>query len=300
MFFALDAETGEIRWSYDTAADGEPAQFHGDPLITDDLVVTGSDRSTLNYTYAFDRFTGAVRWKNKESVFETDLFAFESSVIGRRWNGDLLALSLADGELLWTVRPTGYEYRFHEDDSPVLSGGVVLFGGVDGFVYAVDAGSGIVKWGRDVGTRITAEPATDGRHVFVGAADRNIYQLQVADGSTVAQIRCDDRPTGRPVLAGGAVVVLVGSSTLTAFEPGLEEIRWEQKATGRWSSPQPLKWKNMVLVGTGSGNVRGFDTSDGHEALSLEVDGVVRGLGADGDILFVGTLGGLLVAFKQR
>jgi len=42
-YFALNRSTGARRWTYDTRQDGDAAQFHGNPLITDDLVVTGSD-----------------------------------------------------------------------------------------------------------------------------------------------------------------------------------------------------------------------------------------------------------------
>jgi outer membrane protein assembly factor BamB len=40
---ALDDSTGAIVWQYDTSIDGSPAQFHGDALVTEDLVVVGTD-----------------------------------------------------------------------------------------------------------------------------------------------------------------------------------------------------------------------------------------------------------------
>jgi len=64
MIRALDKKTGQVKWDYDIRKDGEQSQFHGDPLITDDLVVIGTD-GTLGHVYAFGRTTGAVRWKYK-------------------------------------------------------------------------------------------------------------------------------------------------------------------------------------------------------------------------------------------
>jgi outer membrane protein assembly factor BamB len=39
-------------------------QFHGDPLITDRLLVIGTD-GRIGHVYAFERTTGAVLWKYK-------------------------------------------------------------------------------------------------------------------------------------------------------------------------------------------------------------------------------------------
>ena len=59
---ALDKETGHVKWEYDIRKDGDQRQFHGDPLITDELVVIGTD-GNMGHVYAFERTTGAVRWK---------------------------------------------------------------------------------------------------------------------------------------------------------------------------------------------------------------------------------------------
>jgi len=43
MIRALDKKTGQVKWDYDIRKDGEQSQFHGDPLIADQLVVIGTD-----------------------------------------------------------------------------------------------------------------------------------------------------------------------------------------------------------------------------------------------------------------
>ena len=52
-FYALDKKTGEVRWSYDIKKDGDQTSFHGNPLITEDLIIIGTDgrsgSSTLRY-----------------------------------------------------------------------------------------------------------------------------------------------------------------------------------------------------------------------------------------------------------
>jgi outer membrane protein assembly factor BamB len=298
FFYAFDAESGELRWKYDTSDDGDAAQFHGDPLLTENLVVTGSDRSTLSCTYAFIQQTGEMIWKQSEAAFESDLCLVASQVVGRRWNGDLIALDLETGDVRWTVPPQDYTYRFREDDSPIVKGEVVYFGGVDGYVYAVDGLQGRVVWKSNVGTRITTTPAAGGQDIYFGTAAKKLYRFSGRDGSRLGEANCTGKPFGRLALTEDALIVLVDQSTLAAYDRTLNRVRWTQEGDPRWSSNQPLIWREMVVVGTSDGKVSAFDISDGREVLSLSVDGMVRGLGASENILFIGTYGGTLYAHK--
>ena len=45
VFYALDKNTGQLQWSYDIRKDGKQTSFHGNPLITDDLILIGTDRN---------------------------------------------------------------------------------------------------------------------------------------------------------------------------------------------------------------------------------------------------------------
>ena len=59
---ALDKKTGQVRWSYDIHKDGDQTEFHGDPLVTEKLIIIGTD-GKMGHLYAFEWLTGAVRWK---------------------------------------------------------------------------------------------------------------------------------------------------------------------------------------------------------------------------------------------
>ena len=60
-FYAID--TGRIRCSYNIKRDGDQTSFHSDPLVTDDLILIGTDAGKQGHVYAFERATGKVRWK---------------------------------------------------------------------------------------------------------------------------------------------------------------------------------------------------------------------------------------------
>ena len=61
--YALDRTKGTPAWRYDTTADGEAAQFHGEPLLIGDTIIVPSDTEGDGHLYCFNAKTGDVRWK---------------------------------------------------------------------------------------------------------------------------------------------------------------------------------------------------------------------------------------------
>jgi outer membrane protein assembly factor BamB len=252
----------------------------------------------MSCTYAFEQQTGKLIWKQSEAAFESDLFLVGPSVVGRRWNGDLTALDMANGDIRWTVPPQDYTYRFHEDDSPIVQKEIVYFGGVDGYIYAIDGLQGEVIWKRDLATRITTTPAAGANDIYAGTAAQKLYRISAKDGTVLGEAQCSGKPTGRLAVTEDALIVIIGRTTLAAYDRALNKILWSRPGNPRWSTHQPLIWRGKAIVGTSKGKISAFDISDGSEVLSLSVDGMVRGLGACEDVLFIGTYGGTLYAYR--
>ena len=103
----------------------------------------------------------------------------------------------SDGKLRWKFATDG-ERRFtapgihgaiatHRADArsvrrvPLFSGGrwqaSVYFGSGDHHVYAVDAGSGALRWKFETGNVVHASPAVADGVVYIGSWDRNLYAL---------------------------------------------------------------------------------------------------------------------------
>jgi outer membrane protein assembly factor BamB len=300
VFYALDRETGDPVWSYDTSQDGQPAEFHGDPVVVEDVVVTGCDRTALAHTYAFDRNNGDLFWKQPAAAFASDVIQVGDRAVGRRWNGDLMSLSIDDGQVQWILQPQDYTYRYRVDFSPVIFGDVIYYGGVDGFVHAVEGASGLTRWRRDLGDAITTTPVTDGHDLYVGVAGNMIHLLSGKDGTLLASQTCSGRPFGRPALGEEVVVFLIEDASLVAYDRSLGEVRWSKEAERTWSSYQPLLWDGVLVLGTPGGEVIGYRLADGSTDFRLTVEGVVRGLGRDETTLYIGTLGGTLYAWRIR
>jgi len=280
--------------------DGSPAQFHGDPLLVDGIIISGSDRSSLAHTYAFDIASGEVLWKHGGSALESDIVPAGGYAVGRRWNGDLLAVDIRTGERIWSLQPEDYLYRYRSDRSPVAQNDTVFFGGVDGRIQAVDGQTGSVIWSYDTGDAVTSSLTVVGNDVYAGLANRDLLRLSASDGELLGAIELEKSAFGRPAVASDVVMVMTGRGDLVALARDLSTELWRQDGDPRWTTPQPLVWKDLVIVGTTDGLVNGFRTGTGEPALELTLEGRIRGLGACDDVLYVGTLNGNLFACRPK
>jgi eukaryotic-like serine/threonine-protein kinase len=67
----------------------------------------------------------------------------------------------------------------------VVEGHLVLYGGLDGRVYAIHEESGKIVWQTDVHSPISGTPAISRGSIYVGTQDNRFYRLQLKDGSVV-------------------------------------------------------------------------------------------------------------------
>ena len=104
-FYAFNKTTGEVQWTYDIRKDGKQQSFHGDPLVTDDLILIGTDRSCdpegVGHVYAFERDSGKVRWKYVSTSVPTDIVQIGSNVFFGSFQDQWSSVDLRTGNLNW-------------------------------------------------------------------------------------------------------------------------------------------------------------------------------------------------------
>ncbi len=293
VLYALDVGSGEVRWSYDTSQEGKPAQFHGDPVVTGDLLVIPSDSPT-GHVYAFEPATGAVRWKTAvpPGGVPTDLVRYGSTVIGASTEGELLSFDLATGEVRWRLATGPPSTEWARRYAPALAGERIYFGGPDSLVRAVEAGSGELAWSRDLGASFNTAPVVHDGHLLVGATNRRLYRLRLSDGEPAGELELAGPPTGTPSIVDGALVVPLTSGFLVAAEADLSGLRWSHGAASLWSSLRPLVGQGLAIAGTDEGDLVAVRLADGEAAWQRRLQGTIRGISRAGDALYVGTLDG--------
>jgi eukaryotic-like serine/threonine-protein kinase len=311
-FFALDRQTGKVRWSYDIGQDGNQSSFHGNPLVVNDEIITGTDGSGIGHVYAFEMATGKVRWKYpitkgvpNSTGLPTDILRLGNNIFGVTFGDELISLNAQTGKVNWTF-PSGYSAKKSMwPESPALGVDRVFFGGMDGAVYALTAQSGQVIWKRDLGARVSTNLTVAGNELYAGTTNDYIFRLNTKTGEIISQMKLETTPVGWPTLAGDSLLVYLnpnggagGAETLLSLDLALKQIRWHQEASSNWSLTRPFLWRSTVLAGNEKGEVKAFRLSDGAPEWTTTLKGTIRSFGGDEKLLFIGTLGGTVYAYQ--
>ena len=115
-------------------------------------------------------------------------------------------------EVLWKYK-TGAGYS-----SPAVSGGMVYVGSNDGYVYALDASSGSLKWKYKTGDSVASSPAVSGGVVYVGSHDGYVYALDASSGNLKWKYKTGGGGSS-PAVSGGVVYVGSHWDYFYAFAP---------------------------------------------------------------------------------
>jgi outer membrane protein assembly factor BamB len=307
-FYAFDKRTGKVRWSYNIHQDGNQTSFHGNPLITDQLVLIGTDKSctagSIGHVYAFDRATGTVRWKYRTAGTPTDIARIGSSIYAASFVDELIALNLSDGNLRWKFATGTPNPDCALPPAPVVVGDRVFYAGLDGMLYGFDAQSGKLLWKHDLGRRATTKLSVVGNSLYVGNSTNRLFRISADDGHVQSDLPVPASPEGRILVDASALYIFLEDRDsqggyLISSDLNLSQIRWTHKAERAWSSEWPRLWNGFLLAGNCRSELDAFRISDGAPQWSDKLKGCLRSIGTDGDSeqIYVGAQEGTVYAY---
>jgi outer membrane protein assembly factor BamB len=274
----VDQLGGEL-WRFQT---GGPVR--STPAVAGGAVFVGSSDG---YLYALDRPTGAQRWRFSAGspVNSSPAVARGLVVFGSR-DGFFFALDARTGSQRW-MHQTGdlipWEWGFEGWDvytaSAVVADTVVLFGGGDGVLYALELESGRELWQLQTGGRIRSTPAVADATVFVGSTDGIVYAAELHSGELVwthetdgaslqsADLGVDRKSIITPAtVAAGAVYVGSRDGFLYSLDQETGERRWRADHEGSWAMSSAAVLDGTVYSGTSDGRfVHALDAASGNE-----------------------------------
>jgi outer membrane protein assembly factor BamB len=226
---ALDAATGQPRWSQDLDAPGSSA-----PTILGDLVLLVSRDSTA---WGLEAATGRIRW-TVPGLPSTATYAGGAGVAARgdtvilpHPSGEVRAVFPEGGLVRWTSIVAGQRQgsaaAYAATDiggDPVLVGNTVYVGNVSGRTAALDAASGETLWSVAEGAVSPVWPAGDS--VFLVNDLGQLLRLDAASGAVIWRVALPQAERRRgvtgfvgPVLAGGRLIVGSTDNGLLQFDP---------------------------------------------------------------------------------
>jgi outer membrane protein assembly factor BamB len=298
-----------VRWSYDIRKDGKQKSFHGNPLITDDLILIGTDYNCaadgIGHVYAFERSTGKARWKDQTTSVPTDILRIGQRVYFGSFQDNWYALNLQNGELLWKFSTGASNDNCDFRKSPVADDHHVYFAGLDGFIYSLDAATGRVAWKRKLNAAPSTMLALKGDALFVGTSDNHLYRLKSGTGATLADLALEATPVGRLTLTDNSLLLFLEnrserSGYIVSVNPNLTTQQWKQKSSPDWASERPHLWNGLVLAGNCRGELNAFRASDGDPQWKVNLKGCIRSVGTSDDMLFVGVQEGAVYALGYK
>lgn len=182
--------------------------------------------------------------------------------------GFLAALTL-EGRERWRVMVRDRERGIHS--TPLYHEGLVYFGAYDGFVYAVDAETGKVRWEQRPGQWVGSSPALD------AARDRIVIGVEY--GEAGGSLMAFDAKTGKPAweLKAGHYIhsspwvdaprdqVIVGANDFAVYCAAAEDgrLRWKVVTGGEIKGDPVVDDEGRCFVGSFDGHLYALDAASG-------------------------------------
>lgn len=312
-----------IKWRFHTggAVISSPAVWNG-------LVYVGS---TDGDVYAIDRERGVLRWRfaTKSRVVSSPAVA-GGMLYFNSYDGNMYAVDAATGRLRWKFQ-TGGEKRFEGThlhgfqpaaetmpdpfdvflSSPTVWHDAVYFGSGDGNIYALDAGSGRLRWKVKTGDVVHASPAVADGTLFVGSWDGYFYALDAGSGVEKWRFKTGDDATihnqvgiqSSAAVVDGMVYFGCRDSHLYALDAATGHAVWSFPTHGSWVVSSPAVSSGRVYFATSdSGLLYALDAKRGTVVFSISFKGwpTFSSPAVAADMLYVGSWAGALNAVDLK
>ncbi len=225
----LDAATGKVLWKKENPENAVPQFFTGmSPLIADGLCIVHLGTKDKGQVVALNLATGSEKWK-----WEGDGPSYASPSLmtsGKDKNvvvqteKSLIALSLADGKLLWQV-PTPVQQRFYNCTSPYINGDIIYYTGQGSGTKAIQVmkqGDKYVTkelWSNpEIGAKWNTPVLKDG--FLYGFTDqRRIYCIDASTGKTAWYDTTVNSDFATIVDCGPVIIGLPSTGNLIVMKP---------------------------------------------------------------------------------
>jgi outer membrane protein assembly factor BamB len=223
--------------------------------------------------------------------------------------GDVVALDLRTGRLLWRVKT-----RAPLAGGTAATADLLLVGSSDGQLFAFNAVTGDRRWNVRLNGEVLAAPAIADKLIAVRTVDGKLHGLSPTDGHELwaaeQQVpRLSLRGTAQPLIVGDVVLCGFDNGKVLAVNGNDGSVQWEATVTpphGRTElerlsdidSAVSVSGHDVYAIGF-QGRVAMLALDNGqiwwsHEATSY------RGLSLDDDTLYVADSNGQVAALKAR
>ena len=310
---AFDKQSGERKWTLDLSeqpenADKRSARLSGGLTAFYGKLVLGSENG---YVYAIDQSDGTLLWSQQ---IPGEVLAAPVADGGRivvvTSSGKLVALDAEKGDILWSTGDDQPKLTLRGQSTPVLAAGGVVYGRADGRIGVVLLDSGMLaNVSRVASPRgateldrmvdVDAQPVIIGDELYAVAYNGQLMARKLISGEELWKRKYSSYQN---MGVGPMELVLTDAkSHVYAVDRSNGSEKWANTQLSYRNLTAPVTFGDYVVVGDGEGYLYWLDDASGRIVAmqELDSDGLYVAPVADGDILYVQTRSGDLVALKR-
>ena len=261
-FYALDAQTGALKWSLIL-----PWNEYGFPSLAFQTIYVGTSRETGPGTVeAIDEISGQVVWQHATNGGVWGSFAADTSTntvftsVGNPAN-TIIAYNATTGALIWqyAIPNSG------PDDDPgsglTVSNGLVYANSKIGSIYAINENTGTLSWSTPIGAlnngNVSSQTVSVNGVLYVGSLDKNLYALNATTGAVLWKTPTGAGIDSTPALANGVVYVGSFDKKIYAIDASTGSILWSY-TTGNLVFSSPIIVNGWLYCGSTDGKLYAF------------------------------------------
>lgn len=230
--------------------------------------------------HAIDPATGRARWRYFSHRCGWSSPALGDGLVFATFIGDGRCSKLPDGALVALSPETGKIRWRHaigpSESSPLVAGGTVYIGDQNGYVYALAARTGALRWSFDTGAPIKASATLVGRRIFIGNYAGALYALDARNGTVLWVSSWHGSFYSTAAVSDGRVYVGSLDGQLYAFSARTGEELWAT-GLGGYVYAAPAVWRGLVLVGSYDHDFYALDGATGSIRWRFDAGGPVSG-----------------------
>lgn len=262
-FYALDAQTGSLKWSMILAWN-----VFSPPTVAMNTLFVGTDRGPSSTTlYSIDEVTGHVNWQYSANgsvwgaiavdTSTSTAFAFVSNP-----GSYLVALDTTLGTVKWQQSIANSASTTEYGSSVAIANGMVYFNGKNGNVYAFNESTGTPAWTTTIGNQPTgsgnvASLAIANGIVYAGSLNNTLFALNATTGA-ILWSQSVGIVWGSPSVANGvAYYAALGKKRIEAMNATSGAPLWNYLTNGLIYS-SPIVVNGWLYCGSTDGNLYAF------------------------------------------
>lgn len=265
---AWDRDSGRELWRLKTVNGIEG----GATLIRDRLFFGASD----GQFYSVDVRHGKVLWTapvKGEVLSEPFLDSENGIVFVQTASSAMVAMEADSGKIVWLYsRQDANNFSVRGTSRPVLKDGTLYAGFSDGYLVALNARSGLLKWEVQLNRRkkfkdVDTSPLIDGDRLYVAGYDDRLYCLSAEKGDILWR------------MDGGGYFGLTSDGNRLYYPTSDGQVKALNRENGQtlWTYQVPdgiatsvVKLKGLLVFGESQGKLRFLDASSGKQIGSFE------------------------------